>query len=246
MRNFKVIIQYEGTKYQGWQRQDSTQNTIQGKLEAILEKMTGLEFVQVDGSGRTDAGVHALGQVANFKIDTDMTQKQIMDYINRYLPEDIAVVEIKEVHERFHSRLNAKRKTYKYRIWNSDVPCVFERKYVYEMAQTLDISAMQEAAELLMGKHDFKAFTSTKKSKKSTTRTIYDINIEKTGNEIILTYNGDGFLYHMVRILTGTLIEIGLGKRKIETIQELLDNGTREMAGELAPAKGLCLVEVSY
>ena len=246
MRNFKIILQYEGTRYQGWQRQDSTGNTIQGKLEAILGKMTGLGFVQVDGSGRTDSGVHALGQVANFKIDTEMTKEQVMDYINQYLPEDIGVISIAEMPERFHSRLNAKGKTYRYRIWNSPLPCVFERKYVHVVAEKLDVNAMKKAAACFVGKHDFKAFTSNKKSKKSTVRSIESIAIERNDNELVLTYNGDGFLYHMVRILTGTLIEVGLGKRSPESIPELLEHGTRDMAGELAPAKGLCLVEVRY
>ena len=246
MRNFKIILQYEGTRYQGWQRQDSTGNTIQGKLEAILGKMTGLGFVQVDGSGRTDSGVHALGQVANFKIDTEMTKEQVMDYINQYLPEDIGVISIDEMPERFHSRLNAKGKTYRYRIWNSPLPCVFERKYVHVVAEKLDVNAMKKAAACFVGKHDFKAFTSNKKSKKSTVRSIESIAIERNDNELVLTYNGDGFLYHMVRILTGTLIEVGLGKRSPESIPELLEHGTRDMAGELAPAKGLCLVEVRY
>lgn len=246
MRNFKIILQYEGTRYQGWQRQDSTPNTIQGKLEAILAKMTGKDFVQVDGSGRTDAGVHALGQVANFKIDTDMMPQEIMNYVNRYLPDDISVIDICEVPERFHSRLNAKKKTYCYRIWNAPIPCVFERRYVYELVEALDIDAMKRAAAQLVGTHDFKAFTSNKKSKKSTVRTIERIDIERTGNELVLTYTGDGFLYHMVRILTGTLIEIGLGKRGEGSVQELLDHGTRDMAGALVPAKGLCLVEVVY
>ena len=246
MRNFKIVLQYEGTRYQGWQRQDSTGNTIQGKLEAILGRMTGLGFVQVDGSGRTDSGVHALGQVANFKIDTEMTKEQIMNYINQYLPEDIGVILIDEMPERFHSRLNAKGKTYRYRIWNSPLPCVFERKYVHVVAEKLDVDAMKKAAACFVGKHDFKAFTSNKKSKKSTVRTIESIAIERNGNELVLTYNGDGFLYHMVRILTGTLIEVGLGKRSPESIPELLEHGTRDMAGELAPAKGLCLVEVRY
>ena len=230
MRNFKIILQYEGTRYQGWQRQDSTQNTIQGKLEAILAKMTGTDFVQVNGSGRTDAGVHALGQVANFKIETDKAPREIMRYINLYLPEDIGVTEICEMPERFHSRLNAKQKTYVYRIWNTAVPCVFERRYVYELADSLDVSAMQ----------------STKKSKKSTVRTIESIAIERIGNELVLTYKGDGFLYHMVRILTGTLIETGLHERDLHSVQSLLESGTRELSGVLAPAKGLCLVAVEY
>lgn len=246
MRNFKIILQYEGTRYQGWQRQDSTPNTIQGKLETILGKMIGKDFVQVDGSGRTDAGVHALGQVANFKIDTDLTSQDIMNYVNQYLPEDIGVTDICEMPERFHSRLNAKKKTYRYRIWNTSLPCVFERKYVYVLEDTLDAEAMKRAAVQFIGQHDFKAFTSNKKSKKSTVRTIERIDIERTGNEVTLTYTGDGFLYHMVRILTGTLIEVGLGRRTEASLQELLEHGTRDMAGPLVPAKGLCLVAVYY
>lgn len=247
MKNFKIVIQYEGTRYQGWQRQDSTGNTIQGKFEAILAKMTGLRFVQVDGSGRTDAGVHALGQVANFKIDTDLSAQEVMDYMNRYLPEDIGVISIEEMPERFHSRLNAKGKTYRYRIWNSGIPCVFERRYVYEISEPLDIDAMKTAAAYFVGKHDFKAFTSNKKSRKSTVRTIDGIVLEKSGNEIVITYNGDGFLYHMVRILTGTLIEVGLGQRTPESMAGLLkENTARDLSGTLAPAKGLCLVEVRY
>jgi len=247
MRNFKITIQYDGTRYQGWQRQDSTNNTIQGKFEEILAKMTGLDFVQVDGSGRTDAGVHALGQVANFKINTDRTAKEVMAYINQYLPEDIGVIAIQEMPERFHSRLNAKGKTYHYRIWNTELPCIFARRYVYEMPEVLDLKAMQTAAAHLIGKHDFKAFTSTKKSKKSTVRTIDFIGIDRNDKEVVITYSGDGFLYHMVRILTGTLIEVGLGQRSPASVQALLEeDATREMAGALVPAKGLCLVEVRY
>ncbi len=247
MRNFRILVQYEGTRYQGWQRQDSTGNTIQGKLEMILAKMTGLDFVQVDGSGRTDAGVHARGQVANFKIDTALSAQEVMDYLNHYLPEDIGVTSIQEVPERFHSRLNAKGKTYCYRIWNSSMPCVFERRYVYELPEQLDLDAMRAAASCFVGKHDFKAFTSNKKSKKSTVRTIDAIQIENVGKEIVITYSGDGFLYHMVRILTGTLIEVGLGQRSPASVGALLaQNVARELSGVLVPAKGLCLVEVRY
>lgn len=245
MRNFKIVIQYEGTKYQGWQRQESTGNTIQGKFEAILSKMTGSK-VQIDGSGRTDAGVHAYGQVANFKINTHMSAQEILEYINRYLPEDIGVIEIREMPERFHSRLNAVGKTYRYRIWNSDLPCVFDRRYVYEFPQKLDIEAMRRAAAYCIGRHDFKAFTSNKKSKKSTVRTIESIEIQQSGPEIVITYKGDGFLYHMVRILTGALIEVGQGTRRVEEMERLIASGTREMAGALAPAKGLALMEVRY
>ena len=255
MRNFKMILQYEGTRYQGWQRQESTDNTIQGKLETLLSKMTG-QKIEVQGSGRTDAGVHALGQVAHFHADTDMTPEEMLKYMNFYLPEDVGVIELKEVSERFHSRLNAKGKTYCYRVVNADLPHVFDRRYVHEEKELLDIEAMRKAANYLMGTHDFKAFTSNKRSKKSTVRTIDSIQIEQvvstsltmTGkaDEIQFVYSGNGFLYHMVRILTGTLLEVGKHKRKPEDIAEILASGNREMAGELAPAKGLTLVEVRY
>lgn len=254
MRNFKIILQYEGTRYQGWQKQESTDNTIQGKLEKLLSKMAGTK-VEIHGSGRTDAGVHAIGQVANFHIDTKMTPKEMMQYINTYLPEDIAVIAIEEVSERFHSRLNAKGKTYCYRVQNSGIPHVFDRRYVHVVEQTLDVDAMKRAAAYLEGTHDFKAFTSNKRSKKSTVRTIDRISIERVSSplmpdgrqdEICFTYSGNGFLYHMVRILTGTLLEVGLHRRKPEDMAEILRSGLREDAGELVPAKGLTLMEVRY
>lgn len=245
MRNIKVILQYEGTRYQGWQRQESTGNTIQGKLEAALTKMCGKE-VEVDGSGRTDGGVHALAQVANFHIETDKTPKEIMVYLNKYLPEDIAVVEAAEVSERFHSRLNAKGKTYCYRVLNSDIPHIFDRRYVYALPDALDMDAMRRAADILCGTHDYRAFTSNKRSKKSTVRTVDSIAIEKIGDEIRFTFKGNGFLYHMVRIMMGTLLEVGRHERDAAQVEWLLNEGTREEAGFLVPAKGLTLVEVHY
>lgn len=245
MNNYRILVQYEGTRYQGWQKQDSTDNTIQGKLEAILTKMTG-EFVQVDGSGRTDAGVHAVGQVANFHLNEPVLPQEIMEYLNRYLPEDIGVIRIEEVAPRFHSRLNAVEKTYTYRVINNNIPHVFARKYAFVVEETLDVDAMREASRYLCGTHDYKAFTSAKKGKKSTVRTVKDIVIQKENDMITFTYQGDGFLYHMVRILTGTLIEVGLGKRKPEDMEGILDSKIRENAGPLVPAKGLCLMEVKY
>lgn len=245
MRNFKVILQYEGTRYQGWQKQESTDNTIQGKLEALLSKMAGTK-VEIQGSGRTDAGVHAAGQVANFHLDTDQSPLQIMEYMNFYLPEDIAVISIEEVPERFHSRLNAKGKTYLYRVINSSVPHIFDRKYAWTVEEKLDVDAMRRAAAFMEGTHDYKAFTSLKKSKKSTIRTVECILIECVDDEIRFTFRGDGFLYHMVRIMMGTLIEVGLHKKKPEEITGIFEKGLRENAGELVPAKGLTLLEVRY
>lgn len=245
MRNIKVILQYEGTKYQGWQRQESTGNTIQGKLEAVLTKMCGKK-VEVDGAGRTDAGVHALGQVANFHVETDRTPEEILAYMNEYLPEDIAVIEAVEAPERFHSRLNAKGKTYCYRVLNSDIPHIFDRRYVYILPEKLDMEAMRMAAEKLCGTHDYRAFTSNKRSKKSTVRTVESIAVERIGEEIRFTFKGNGFLYHMVRIMMGTLLEVGEHKRDAAQVEGLLSAGKREEAGYLAPAKGLTLVEVRY
>lgn len=245
MCNYKIILQYEGTKYQGWQRQDSTGNTIQGRLESLLTKMCK-ETVTIQASGRTDAGVHALGQVANFHCSTDMECEKVMEYMNRYLPEDIGVISVEKVPERFHSRLHAKGKTYRYRVMTGNIPHVFERRYVYEHAEGLCLEPMKKAAALLCGTHDFKAFTSAKRGKKSTVRSISAIEIEQNGDEFIFTYTGDGFLYHMVRILTGTLLEIGEGKRSWQEIPKILESGKREDAGALVPAKGLTLVEVYY
>lgn len=240
-----MVLQYEGTRYQGWQRQVSTDNTIQGKLETLLFKMTG-EPTEVFGSGRTDAGVHAMGQVANFHSNIQMEPEEIMDYMNFYLPEDIAVISLEEVPERFHSRLNAAGKTYCYRVLNTKIPHVFDRRYVYVMEEKLDVGAMKSAAGYLLGTHDFKAFTSNKRSKKSTIRRIDEIRIEQAGDEIRFWYSGNGFLYHMVRIMTGTLLEVGVHKREPKETAEILESGCREMAGELVPAKGLTLMEVRY
>ena len=245
MRNFKMILQYEGTRYQGWQRQETSENTIQGKLEALLSKMCG-HRVEVQGSGRTDAGVHAAGQVANAHLETDRSAQEILSYMNSYLPEDIAVIAVEEVSERFHSRLNAKGKTYLYRVINSALPHVFERKFTYRLEEKLDVAAMRKAAELLCGTHDFAAFTSAKKSKKSTVRTVEEIRIEEQKDEIFFYFSGNGFLFHMVRILMGTLLEVGMGKREASEMPDILDSGKRERAGALAPSRGLTLLEVRY
>ncbi len=259
MRNFKMVLQYEGTRFKGWQRQESTDNTIQGKLENILSKMVGVP-VEIQGSGRTDAGVHALGQVANFHADTKMSEQEILSYVNQYLPEDIAVISVKEAADRFHSRLNATGKTYCYLLIQSELPHVFERRFAHRIEDRLDVEAMEQAAGYLLGTHDFAAFTSAKKSKKSTVRTIDEITFTKEYSSVMrtaqepdldldllrITYSGDGFLYHMIRILTGTLIEVGMHLRSPEEIPEILESKNREMAGPLVPAKGLTLMEVRY
>lgn len=245
MKNYKFVIQYEGTRYQGWQKQITTENTIQGKIEAVLTKMTNRK-VEIQGSGRTDAGVHAFAQVANAHVETNLSSREIMEYMNRYLPEDIAVISVEEVDDRFHARLNASEKSYLYRVLCSDVPHIFDRRYVYVMPQKLDVPAMVEAADQLVGTHDFKGFSTKKKMKKSTVRTITDIKIWREGDEVRFLYKGNGFLYHMVRILTGTLLEIGRGERTADSIGQIFETKNRELAGELVPGKGLTLVEVNY
>lgn len=243
--NYKAVIQYEGTRYRGWQVQGNTENTIQGRLEALLSRMEG-EAVEVHGSGRTDAGVHAAGQVISFQSKKGMSAKEMQDYMNRYLPEDIAVLSVEEAPPRFHARLNAVRKTYRYCIWNDPVQNVFARRFQTRIEEPLDVEAMREAAALLCGTHDYRAFCSLKRMKKSTVRTIEEIRIEKDGPEIGISYTGDGFLYHMVRILTGTLVEVGLGLRRPEEIPRILESRDRAEAGRLMPPEGLTLMQVEY
>lgn len=245
IRNFRIIIQYDGTKYQGWQKQVSTDNTIQGKLETLLSKMCE-SSVEIQGAGRTDAGVHALGQVANFHIETDKTAEEIMQYMNQYLPQDISVISCKEAGDRFHARLNATGKHYQYSVWNSPEKPVFNRNYTHQVPEQLDMDAIWEAISCLVGTHDFQSFTSTKRGKKSTVRTIDAIDIERKDKELVFHFRGDGFLYHMVRILMGTLVEVGLGIRSAEDIPNVIEACDRSKAGHLIPAKGLTLVEVTY
>lgn len=245
MKNYKLTIQYEGTKYNGWQKQGNTPNTIQEKFENILLKLCG-KPVEIFGSGRTDAGVHAKGQVANFKAELDMTSVEIRDYFNRYLPEDVAVILVEEVEERFHARLNAKRKTYEYRIWAGTVPEVFGRRTRYNYDGKLDTELMKKGAKFLVGVHDFKAFCTATRIKKSTIREIHSLDVAERENEIIITVCGDGFLYNMVRIITGTLIEIGRGERTPDSIKDVLESGERKNAGYTAPPEGLTLLNVEY
>ncbi len=245
MRNIRLLLQYEGTRYQGWQKQKASDNTIQGKLEALLTKMCG-EPIEVQASGRTDAGVHAVGQVANFHTSCRMSAEEMREYINTYLPEDIAVIEVTEAAPRFHSRLNAIGKRYCYRVINSDIPNVFWRRYALEVSEQLDVEEMIRATQFLLGEHDFKSFTSAKKGKKSTVRKITQIKIHREEDLLVFTFEGNGFLHHMVRILVGTLLEVGMGKRTPESVRELLEARNREMAGFLVPAKGLTLMKVYY
>ena len=244
MRNLRLDICYDGTRYRGWQRLPGKDDTIQGKIEKALSRILE-EEIEINGSGRTDAGVHAKGQVANFHCESTMPAEEILENLRKYLPEDIGIYSCKEVAPRFHARLNAKEKTYRYRIWNSELPCVFERRFTAVMPEKLDLAAMEDAAKLLLGEHDFSAFCGNAKMKKSTVRKIRAITIKRRGEEIWMDFTGDGFLYNMVRILAGTLIEVGRGERRAESIPELF-GGKRMEAGFLAPAQGLCLMEVEY
>ena len=243
--NIGVWLSYDGTRYDGWQKQGNTDRTIQGKLEAVLEKLEGSP-VEVHGSGRTDAGVHAESQVANFHLAKNMTPDEIMRYMNRYLPEDIAVTRACVMPERFHSRLNALRKTYRYQIETAPKKNVFERCYYYGLGQELDVGKMEQAAAILTGTHDYKSFCGNKKMKKSTVRTIEKIEFEQSGSRLHIYFTGNGFLQQMVRILTGTLIEVGQGKCAPDKITRILDAQDRQAAGPTAPAQGLFLVNVGY
>lgn len=245
MSNYKIVISYDGTRYKGWQSQKSTDATIQGKLQDILKKTAGYP-VEVIGSGRTDAGVHAKGQVANFHLKEQVDERKLLETLNHYLPEDIAVLSLEEVEERFHSRFQAKEKTYMYRLYTSKIQDVFERKYVYTYTEPLHLENMRKAAAYMTGTMDFTSFCANKHMKKSAVRSVYAIDIQVTEKEIDIIYRGNGFLQNMVRIMTGTLLEVGMGKKKPEDIPMILAAKNREAAGFTAPAQGLVLLEVKY
>ncbi|MBO5836303.1 MAG: tRNA pseudouridine(38-40) synthase TruA [Oscillospiraceae bacterium] len=244
MRILRLDICYDGTRYKGWQRLANSDNTIQGKLEATLSRLLQ-EEIHVFGSGRTDAGTHALGQVVSFSCSSNMPCDQILAGLRTYLPEDIGVYSCKNASPRFHARLNAKTKTYRYRLWNSKMPCVFDRKFVYVDTDTLDLDLMRQAAKNFIGTHDFSAFCGNRNMKKSTVRTIHSFEIAAVGEEIQFVVTGNGFLQHMVRIMVGTLLEVGKGSRTASSINDLF-GGARAEAGPAVPACGLCLMEVSY
>lgn len=245
MRNFRLTLAYDGSRYKGWQKQGNTPNTIQGKLETLLSRLLEQE-VEVNGSGRTDAGAHARMQVASFRADTDVSTDELLRQMRTYLPEDVGVLSLTEAALRFHARLNCVGKTYVYRLWNSEAPNVFERKYLWTMPRELDVEAMRNAAERICGKHDFKAFCSNKRMKKSTVRRVDEIKIERIGEELRFFVSGDGFLYNMVRIIVGTLVEVGLGERSAESVSAAIESLDRQQAGQTAPACGLILWEVRY
>ena len=245
MRNIKMTIEYDGKRYQGWQRLGDSDKTIQGKIENIIHQMTG-EKIEIIGSGRTDAGTHAKGQVANFKTESTMSLDEMLDFFHQYLPQDIVVKQLDDMPERFHARYNAKGKQYSYNIWNHRIPSAFYKNYSMHVPEYLNIEKMEEACEKLKGTHDFRGFSALKKTKKSTTRTISDIAIQRHGDILQFTFVGDGFLHKMVRIMMGTLLDIGVGRLTVEDIDNIFETGIRSQAGDTVPAQGLFLDEVFY
>lgn len=243
--NYKMLIQYDGSRYYGWEHQPGQELTIQGKLESVLGLMAG-EPVEIIGAGRTDAGVHARGMVANAKFQTEKSVEEIRDYMNQYLPDDICVQEVRIASDAFHSRYKAQGKTYRYTCYAGKTKPVFDRKYVCVLEEMPDVEAMKKAAAHLLGTHDFASFCGNPKMKKSTVRMVDRIDVEVKGDYLHLTYHGSGFLQYMVRILTGTLLEVGFGKRDPDSIPELIEAKNRSLAGPTAPAKGLCLLKVDY
>ena len=245
MTNFRLTIEYDGRRYSGWQRQGNTDNTIQGKIEQILSRMTG-HAVEINGAGRTDAGVHARAQVANVKIRTDKTAQEIQELLNHYLPQDIAVTACEQAPERFHARLNAKGKHYRYRLCDGGVPDVFARQYVCAWEQRLDVDAMQQAAQYFIGKKDFAAVRSVGTPVKSTVREIFTCSVDAVGALVRIRVSADGFLYNMVRAISGTLLYAGQGKFRPEDIARILASCDREQAGPTLPPQGLYMTRLWY
>ncbi|MBR2408401.1 MAG: tRNA pseudouridine(38-40) synthase TruA [Lachnospiraceae bacterium] len=246
-RNIKLTLEYDGSRYAGWQKVIGKDRmvTIQGKLEEVLAKMEG-KPVEVIGAARTEPGAHAYGQIANFHTTSDMSVTEIKQYLNRYLPMDIAVLEACEMPDRFHASYLAKEFVYEYKVTVGDVPSVFERKYNYYCFKRPDMEKMKKAASYLLGGHDFKAFSDNRKMKKSTVRVMKDITIYGDDAEILFSFRADDFWPHMVRILVGTLLAVGKGELEPEAVQNLLTTGNRDAAGETIEARGLFLSEVRY
>ena len=249
MTNYKLTIAYDGTRYYGWEHQPGIEMTIQGKIENVLARMIGMpegEIPEVLGAGRTDAGVHARAMVANVRLQTELDCDAIRDYLNEYLPDDICVREVREASDRFHSRYNALGKTYRYTCYAGPLKPLFDRRYVWKLDYLPDVESMRRAAEYLIGTHDFASFCGNPRMKKSTVRKVDKIDIQQKGSYLTFTYHGTGFLQYMVRILTGTLLEVGQGIRTPGSIQELIEAKDRRLAGPTAPAQGLCLLQVDY
>ena len=245
MRNIKLTIEYDGKDFNGWQKQPNKLN-IQGEIERAIETITG-EKVDLIGSGRTDAGVSALGQVANFKIENNKMPIEKMAYaINSQLKKSIRVKKAEEVEESFHSRYTCKKKTYQYTINNSEQGTAIFRNIQYYFPLKLDEKKMNEAVKYLVGKHDFKSFKASGTSSKNSVRIIYDAKVTRDGDLVKIELTGSGFLYNMVRIISGTLVEVGEGKIAPEMVKQILEKKDRSLAGKTLPANGLCLMKVDY
>jgi pseudouridylate synthase I len=245
MKNYKIIIQYDGSRYKGWQKLKDIELSIQGKIEAVLSKMAG-EEIQVIGCGRTDAGTHAENYVANFHTNSKNSPKQILSYLYEFLPEDIVVKSVEEVHERFHAQHNAKSKTYVYSITKGNFRNVFNRKYSFHSEENLDLTQMRNAAGYLIGTYDFQSFTSMKEGSKSAIRTINSLDIIENDMVIEIVINSNDFLLHMARLLVGILLEVGKGKIKATDVQNILNEKKYTQAAPIAQPKGLCLRNVQY
>ncbi|WP_027625110.1 tRNA pseudouridine(38-40) synthase TruA [Clostridium lundense] len=246
MKNIKLLVEYDGTDYSGWQKQAGNNiRTIQGTIEGCLNEITG-EKIAVIGCSRTDAGVHAKGFVANFNTDSKIPGDKFKYVINRLLPDDIIIQDSQEVDKNFHARYNCIGKRYIYNILNKEWPSPILRNYTYHYKNKLDIESMNKAAQYLIGKHDFTSFKSSGSSVKTSVRTIIDAKLYSVEDLVVFSILGDGFLYNMVRIIVGTLIEVGIGKKKPEDIITILEAKNRQKAGASAPARGLCLDEVFY
>lgn len=245
IRNYLAVLEYDGTKYNGWQKQGNTENTIQGKLEVLLSRLLEQD-IEVNGAGRTDKGVHALGQRASFRCDTSLSPGELMAKVNEFLPRDIAIKSLETVPPRFHARINARGKTYRYTLIINGEKSVFSGNYAWSMTEAPDIGLMKAAAQHLLGEHDFLPFSDLKKSKKSTIRRIDDIDIKKDGNRITIDFTGNGFLYHMVRRMVSALTDAGLGKLAPAQLGEALASGSGSFLPPPAPARGLFLLDVYY
>ena len=255
MTNYRFVFSYDGTRYHGWESKKNV-DTVEGRIEAVLSKMVSVDRVEpgtsvnvdIHGAGRTDAGVHARAMVASGRLETGRSPGEIKDYLNRYLPADISAIDVAVAGDRFHARLNATGKVYEYTLYVGYEKPVFDRNYVWCVSDgdKLDVEAMKSAASYLIGKHDFRSFCGNNKMKKSTVRTIYDVDIIKEGDYVRMRFHGNGFLQNMVRILTGTLVEVGYGNMSAENIPEIIAGMDRQLAGPTAPPHGLCLIAVEY
>lgn len=245
MRNIKLTIEYDGKEFNGWQKQPDKLN-IQGSIEMAIKQITG-EDVELNASGRTDAGVHAIAQVANFKTNSKLPVEKFPIALNTKLKRSIRVINAEEVEDRFHSRLTCKKKTYRYIINNSEFSSAIYRNLETHIPQKLDIFKMQEAVKYFEGEHDFKAFKASGTSSKSSVRTIYNAKVyEMPNNRIYIELTGNGFLYNMVRIIVGTLVDVGIEKTAVDDIPKIIRLGKRELAGKTLPPNGLYLLNVEY